>query len=116
MKQDLINAGYLKENENNIPGYDIWRQDVIKRNIEEYGELQCEYCGNTNKDELSVHHENPQKTHPEQILDPINGWVLCGFGKGNNCHYLIGHKPGTKCSTGYLRKLICKRRYKNDNS
>ena len=116
MSQDRINTGRIEEDEKNIPGYDIFRQEVFRRNIEEYEKITCEFCGNTNKDEMSVHHENPHKTHPEQSLDPINGWVLCGFGKGNNCHYLIGHKLGTKCSTSYLRKLICKRKYKNDNT
>ncbi len=112
MKQDLINSGHIEENESSIPGYGIWRDEVIKRVKEEYGELQCEYCGNTNKDELCVHHEKPQKTHPEQVLDPINGWVLCSFGKGNNCHLLIGHPKGSDCSNGNLTKLICERKYR----
>jgi len=111
MKQDLINAGHIPENLNQ-EGTEIWRQEVLKRNIEEYGKLQCEICGNTNIDELSVHHEMPQKTHPEMALDPINGWVLCGFGKGNNCHLKIGHQGD--CSTGALAKLICERKYRKE--
>jgi len=93
-------------------GNEIWKQEVIKRNIEEYGHLQCEICGNTNKHELSVHHEKPQKTHPEMSLDPDNGWTLCSFGKGNNCHLKYGHPKGTNCSTGELAKLICGREQK----
>jgi len=112
MKQDLINAGHIKEEENSISGYGIWKDEVFRRNIKEYGKLTCEYCGNTNVDEMCTHHEKPIKTNPEQILDPINGWVLCKFGMGNDCHHKIGHPNGSKCSTGYLGRLICKRRYK----
>jgi hypothetical protein len=95
-------------------GDEIWKQEVIKRNIEEHGQLQCEICGNTNKNELSVHHEKPQKTHPEMSLDPDNGWMLCSFGKGNNCHLKYGHPKGTNCSTAELAKLVCKRKQKNN--
>jgi len=91
-------------------GNKIWKQEVIKRNIEEHGQLRCEICGNTNKNELSVHHEKPQKTHPEMALDPDNGWILCSFGKGNNCHLKYGHPKGTNCSTGELAKLVCVRK------
>ena len=98
-KRVIENSGH----EGNV----IWRQEVIKRNIEEHGQLQCEICGNTNEDELSVHHEKPQKTHPEMALDPDNGWVLCAFGKGNNCHLKYGHPKGTNCSMAELAKLVC---------
>ena len=94
-------------------GDEIWKQEVIKRNIEEYGQLQCEICGNTNENELSTHHEKPRKTHPEMSLDPDNGWVLCSFGKGNNCHLKYGHPKGTNCSTAELAKLVCSKKQKN---
>lgn len=97
-------------------GNNIWRQEVIKRNIEEYGQLQCEICGNTNENELSIHHEKPRKTHPEMSLDPDNGWVLCSFGKGNNCHLKYGHPIGTGCSTTELAKLVCERKQNCDRS
>ncbi len=112
MKQDQINNGNIIEKLSQ-EGNEIFRQEVFKRNIKEYGELQCEICGNINKDELSVHHEKPQKTHPEMSLDPDNGWVLCSFGKGNNCHLKYGHPKGSDCSNGNLAKLVCKRKYKN---
>jgi hypothetical protein len=91
-------------------------QEVIKRNIEEYGQLQCEICGNTNENELSTHHEKPRKTHPEMSLDPDNGWVLCSFGKGNNCHLKYGHPKGTNCSAVELAKLVCGEKQKNEEA
>ncbi len=111
MKQDLINSGHITE-ELGSEGSEIFRHEVFKRNIEEYGKLQCEICGNINKDELSVHHEMPQKTHPEMSLDPINGWVLCSFGKGNNCHLKYGHQGD--CSPGALAKLVCEKKYRKE--
>lgn len=110
MKQDKINNGLIENSGHE--GNDIWRQEVIRRNIEEHGQLQCEICGNTNKDELSVHHEKPQKTHPEMSLDPDNGWVLCSFGKGSNCHLKYGHPKGTNCSMAELAKLVCVKKIK----
>lgn len=103
----------ISENEGQ-EGNDIWRQEVIKRNIKEYGQLQCEICGNTNENELSAHHEKPRKTHPEMSLDPDNGWMLCSFGKGNNCHLKYGHPKETNCSTAKLAKLTCGRKQKCD--
>lgn len=104
--------GEITENSGH-EGDEIWRQEIIKRNIEEYGQLQCEICGNTNENELSTHHEKPRKTHPEMSLDPDNGWVLCSFGKGNNCHLKYGHPKGTSCSTVELAKLVCGKKQKN---
>jgi len=37
------------------------------------------------------------KTHPYLALDPDNGISFC-----EECHYKIGHKTGTECSTGNL--------------
>lgn len=87
--------------------YQIFKEEVIRRNIEEYGELTCEFCGNTKSRQLVVHHELPQKTHPESSLDPEVAWVLCGTNSKDNCHMKIGHPRGTWCSTGNLSKLIC---------
>ncbi len=114
IKQDQINAGYIpEENLGTPPGYETFKQEVLKRNIKDYGDLQCEICGNTNKDELCVHHEKPIKINPEQSLDPDNGWILCSFGKGNNCHLKYGHPKGSDCSNGNLAKLVCERKYRN---
>ena len=75
----------------------IWRQEVLKRQKAEYNINYnfCEMC-NSRKN-LDVHHEKPQKTHPGMTLDPDNGIILC-----KDCHYGIGHKKGTECSTGNL--------------
>ena len=117
-RQKLYPKGFKQKNgeitENSgHEGNEIWKQEVIKRNIEEHGQLQCEICGNTNENELSTHHEKPRKTHPEMSLDPDNGWVLCSFGKGNNCHLKYGHPKGTNCSTAELAKLVCGEKQKN---
>jgi hypothetical protein len=103
IKQDKIKAGLIEDSGHE--GDAIWRQEVIKRNIEEHGQLQCEICGNTNENELSAHHEKPRKTHPEMSLDPDNGWILCSFGKGNNCHLRYGHPEGTNCSTWRISQI-----------
>jgi len=73
----------------------IFRQEVLRRQKDEYGYNSCEMCGS--KENLQVHHEKPQKTHPGMTLDPDNGIILC-----KKCHYKIGHKKGTECSTGNL--------------
>ncbi len=62
---------------------------------------KCEICGTT--ENLHVHHEVPQKIVPGYSLDPENGIILC-----EKCHYEIGHKKGTECSTGNLANKICK--------
>ena len=87
--------------------YQIFRNEVIQRNIELYGKIKCELCGNINEKELAIHHEKPQKTHPHMALDPDIAWILCGSNSKNKCHLKIGHKTGTNCSTGYLSKLVC---------
>jgi len=88
----------------------IFKDEVIRRVEQEYGQIQCEICGNINKNELSVHHEKPRKTNPEMSLDPDNGWVLCSFGKGNNCHLKIGHSD-KDCNTGNLSTRVCFSKY-----
>jgi len=72
--------------------YHIFKNEVIKRNIKEYGKIMCELCHNDNKDELNIHHIYPQKTNPIMSLDPDNGIVLCGFNSKNKCHLKIGHR------------------------
>ena len=60
----------------------------------------CEMCESTKN--LHLHHYKPVKTHPIMALDPTNGIILC-----KKCHYKIGHKTGTVCSTGYLANIDC---------
>jgi len=77
----------------------IWREEVLRRQRIEYNINYnfCEMC--ESKENLQVHHEKPQKTHPGMTLDPDNGIILC-----KDCHYKYGHKTGTECSTGNLAK------------
>jgi len=78
----------------------IWRQEVLRRQKDEYRYNFCEMC--ESKENLQVHHEKSQKTHPGMTLDPDNGIILC-----RKCHYKIGHKTGTECSTGNLANRPC---------
>jgi len=67
IKQDEIAAGIRSPDPISLytsEEYGIWRKEVLKRQKEELGYNECEYCGNRNLKELSVHHEKPQKTHP----------------------------------------------------
>ena len=106
--QDEIVAGIQKEPLYTSEEYDTWREEVFRRQKEELGSYnECEYCGNRNVNELSAHHEKPQKTHPGMSLDPDNGIILCGATSKNKCHYKIGHRAGTDCSTGALATKIC---------
>jgi len=73
----------------------IWRQEVLRRQKDEYGYNFCELCDS--RIDLQAHHEKSQKTHPGMTLDPDNGIILC-----KDCHYKYGHKTGTECSTGNL--------------
>ena len=107
IKEDQIAAGHIKEPIYTSEEYSIWREEVFKRQKEELGYNECEYCGNRNLKELSVHHEKPQKTHPLLVLDPDNGIIACGANSEKKCHYKYGHPKDTECSTGYLAKVIC---------
>ena len=69
--------------------HQLWRQVILK---EDKG--LCYFCG---KPATDVHHIKPVKTHPHLALDPDNGISFC-----EECHYKIGHKTGTECSTGNL--------------
>ncbi len=83
--------------------YSTWHEEVLYRQrVENNTDMNfCEYCHVT--ENLHVHHEVPQKIVPGYSLDPINGIILC-----EKCHYEIGHKSGTECSTGNLANKICK--------
>ena len=84
--------------------YNTWKQEVFKRQKDELGHNECEICGNKNIDELSVHHEKPQKLNSILSLDPDNGIILCGSNSKNKCHYKYGHKD--ECSTGKLSSNV----------
>jgi len=107
-------------NQNNLPDeiyytseeYQIWRNEVLKRQFNELGFNECEICGNRNISELAIHHEKLQKTHPELSLDPDNGIILCGSNSLNKCHYKYGHKD--HCSTGKVANIICERIIKKE--
>ena len=77
--------------------YQIFRQEVLNRQKDEYGYNFCEYC--ELKENLHVHHEKPKKTNQMMALDPDNGIILC-----EECHFKIGHRPETECSTTELLK------------
>ena len=79
--------------------YKVFREEVLKRQRDDFGYNFCEICESTKK--LHVHHEKPQKTHPIMALDPDNGIVLC-----SDCHLHKAHQDS--CSTGNLSKLQCK--------
>jgi hypothetical protein len=93
------------------PEYNIWRNEVLQRQLDELGHNECEICKNTNLKELRVHHEIPVKKNWIFSLDPDNGIILCvkkeRQPKEKSCHYKYGHKTGTECSTGYLSNIIC---------
>jgi len=71
-----------------------------KSKVKELDNNQCQYCGS--KKNIHVHHIIPIKLQPLFALDPDNGVCLC-----ETCHYEIGHKTGTECSTGNLSSNIC---------
>jgi len=76
----------------------IWRDEVFKRQLEEYGRNFCEYCDG--EERLQAHHIVPQKINPFLAIDPDNGMVAC-----KKCHLNIAHED--ECSTGQLAKLNC---------
>ena len=84
-----------KESPHTSVELNIWREECLQRQFDRDGYNSCEMCGS--RENLQVHHEKPQKTHPGMTLDPDNGIILC-----KDCHYKIGHKTGTECSTGNL--------------
>jgi len=84
----------LEQEWKNTEGYNIWRQEVLKR-----ANYKCEYCG---EKATIAHHIRPQKLEPFFSFDPDNGIACC-----SKCHYRYGHKTGTECSTGNLASRIC---------
>ena len=78
-----------------IQEYNIWKQIVLEQD-----NYECQKC--ESKENLHCHHIIPVKIEPMFALDPDNGIVLC-----QNCHYEIGHKTGTECSTGNLANKYC---------
>lgn len=78
--------------------YQVFREEVLKRQRDQYDYNFCEICEDINN--LHVHHEKPQKTHPIMSLDPDNGIVLC-----RDCHFKKAHIDS--CSTVNLANLIC---------
>jgi hypothetical protein len=79
--------------------YKIFRQEVLKRQIQSIGYNECEICGE--RSNLHIHHEKPKKIHPLFSLDPDNGLIFC-----IQCHYKRIHKGD--CSVGKLAKIQCK--------
>jgi 5-methylcytosine-specific restriction endonuclease McrA len=82
--------------------YFIFKDEVKRRNIEEYEILTCEICGNLNSDELIVHHEKPQAKYPSLSLDPSNAWILCGNNSENKCHIKKSHDKNSDCNIGRI--------------
>lgn len=78
--------------------YQIFRDEVLRRQKDKYGFNFCEIC--EDKNNLHVHHEKPQKTHPIMSLDPDNGIVLC-----QDCHFKKAHIDS--CSLANLANKIC---------
>jgi len=106
IEEDEIRAGIIKE-ETSGEELQIFREEVLRRQKEELGYNECQYCENQNLEELVVHHEYPRKTHPQFELDPDNGIVCCGLNSENKCHLKYGHRTVTPCSTGNLANKIC---------
>jgi len=94
IKQDQINAGYIKKPLYTTEEYQTWRITILIR--ENY---KCEYCDEIATD---VHHSRPQKLEPGFVLDPDFGIACC-----EKHHYQYGHKKGTECSTGNLANKKC---------
>lgn len=99
-----VTEKFLSDFEYSQGDYETFRQEVLKRQQDELGYNECEMCGC--RDDLHVHHEKPQKTHPILSLDPDNGIILCGGVGGNNCHNKYGHAD--ECSSGNLKNIkVC---------
>ena len=82
--------------------YQTWRNEVLTRQLNQDNHNHCEYCDNKVLNDLAVHHEKPQKTHPHLALDPDNGIICCGARSKNKCHYKYGHKD--ECNLYSLSK------------
>ena len=80
--------------------YNIWKNEVLTRQLNQDNHNHCEKCDSIDK--LKCHHEKPQKTHPHLALDPDNGIICCGARSKNKCHYKYGHKD--ECNLYSLSK------------
>ena len=78
--------------------YQVWREEVFKRQKDEYGYNFCEYC--EIQEDLQAHHIEPVKLQPDLSLDPENGLICC-----KKCHLNKSHTG--ECSTGKLASKIC---------
>ena len=94
---NLHSDPYKKETE--VP-YTQEENTIWKSMVLEQDNYECQKCGS--KEDLHCHHIHPVKTHPHLVLDLDNGITLC-----KDCHYGIGHKKGTECSTGKLANKQC---------
>lgn len=72
----------------------LWRETCLVRD-----EFMCIKCG---EPAVHVHHEHAVKTHPMEVLDPINGLSVC-----LKCHYDHFHNRGSVCSLPDLAKKVC---------
>lgn len=81
-----VSSDPFKSNQTGPSDYElkIWRGEVLKQQLKEYGHNFCEYCGD--KDKLHSHHAIPKKIHQIFSLDPDNGIVAC-----ERCHYEYAH-------------------------
>ena len=95
IKQDLIAAGHLEDPWYTSTEYKIWRDYIFGLD-----DGLCVYCG---KPATRAHHIYPQKTHPDQALDPSSGIACC-----EECHIKYGHRDRW-CTTGFLSQLVCER-------
>lgn len=77
----------------------IWREEVLKRQRNEYGYNFCTKCQGT--ENLRAHHIDPKKLEPFLALDPENGIIFC-----RDCH--LGDAHSGECSTGALAYKVCK--------
>jgi len=90
---------FLSDNTENLytdVEYKIFREEVFKRQKDQFGYNFCERCEIEKK--LQVHHEKPKKTHPGMVLDPDNGIILC-----KECHMNKTHID--ECSTASLANI-----------
>jgi hypothetical protein len=73
----------------------LWRETCLIRD-----NFMCIRCAT--EPAVHVHHEHPVKTHPMEVVDPVNGLSVC-----SRCHYDHFHKRGSICSIPNLVKKVC---------
>jgi len=72
----------------------LWRETCLQQD----GFL----CVKCKEPAVHVHHEHAVKTHPMEVVDPINGISTC-----LRCHYDHFHNRGHICSLPNLAKKVC---------